>query len=594
MCGIIGYIAAARRPELEQAVGLLAHRGPDGAGEISGNVAGVEYWIGHRRLSIIDIDGGRQPLIKHRLAITFNGEIYNYVELAAELTNGHGVQFTTRSDTEVLLEAFRVWGPACLRRLNGMWAFAILNLDTGELFCARDRMGKKPFYYAHTADGFFFASEPAPLTKILAKVEADRETLVAYLLGAEAPLARSFFADICRLPPAHTLTLAQPAGRPLVARYWSPWDGNTERIDFDTAAEQLRALLADSVAIRLRSDVGFAVAASGGLDSTIVLATAAERSREPVQTVSVTFDETFSSDETAFIEGLAEHFTIRPTYARSQTTISLAELLDDMKRSVVALSEPTPYTSVPYVSKLYEATARAGIKVLLEGQGADELFGGYPYFRAHQRFAIARGWTSVRDYLLAARRRSTVVRDAYYRLNTFHPHLSNAARELAHFPPLTPSVQDALIDAQNRTVLPGLLDYSDRLAMHHGVEVRLPFLDYRIVELVNRLPSDFKVHGRETKRILRHAYADLVPQEILERSKVGFGSPTGDLIHANLDLLAEQFIARGRFANSSLFRTGWLRHLRTGFLRTLPNKERIVWRFMMVDSWLDHFGVELA
>jgi asparagine synthase (glutamine-hydrolysing) len=594
MCGIIGYVSTSRRQDVERRLDLLAHRGPDGRGEVAGIAGGRAYWLGHRRLSIIDVEGGAQPLVKHGLAITYNGEIYNYVELVRELTAEHGVSFRTRCDTEVLLEAFRVWGPDCLDRLNGMFAFAILDIATGDLFCARDRLGKKPFYYTSSRDGFFFASEPAPLLPTLPRVRADNSTLVAYLLGARAPASKSFFAGVSSLGAGHWLRLSVDSLEPRLHRYWSPHRETRESLSFEDAAQELHRLFVDAVAVRLRSDVGFAVAASGGLDSTIVLAAAARRSAEPIRTVSVTFDEAFAWDETKFIESLGEQYSIKPVHVESSATMTLEAMLADAKQVVSSIGEPTPYTSVPYVLKLYEATAKAGIKVLLEGQGADELFGGYTHFVALQRFAFARRWIGARDYLLALRRRSRVARRAYYGLNTLYPFLTKQARELMEMPNLTPSLGGALIDAQDNTVLPGLLQYSDRLAMRFGVEVRLPFLDYRLVEFVNSLPDDFKVRGSETKRILRGAFSNDIPAAIRERTKIGFGSPTTNVLRTHYGALVEQFVQNGAFANSPLFQNGWRRAVRSGFLRTLPSVERVLWRFILVDYWMQEYGAEVA
>jgi asparagine synthase (glutamine-hydrolysing) len=243
---------------------------------------------------------------------------------------------------------------------------------------------------------------------------------------------------------------------------------------------------------------------------------------------------------------------------------------------------------------LYQATAAAGIKVLLEGQGADELFGGYDHFIAHQPFAVARGWATLRNYLLAIRQRSRIARSIYYGLDTFFPFLSAPARATVELPDLTPTVHEALVDAQQTSILPGLLQYSDRLAMRWGVEVRLPFLDYRLVELVNALPDAFKLRGRETKRILRSAYASDLPESVVERPKIGFGSPTTTIIRDHREQLVATFVLRGHFANSALFRSGWSSKLRGTFMHTLPNSDRVLWRFIVIEEWMKQFGVEIA
>jgi asparagine synthase (glutamine-hydrolysing) len=596
MCGIIGYVARSRHPEVEDNLGLLRHRGPDGEGEARGNVGGAYYWLGHQRLSIIDLEGGAQPFHKGKLVITFNGEIYNYVELAAELTRDHGVRFDSRSDTEVALEAFRAWGSACLHRFNGMWAFAIVDTATGTLFGARDRLGKKPFYYHLAAEGFFFSSEPTPLLPLLPRVRADTATLVAFLLGTRSSPSSTYFDGIKQLPAGHYLELPPRSMLPHIRQYWSPRDVAVaaQPPSFEEASARVKELLDSAVELRLRSDVGFAIAASGGLDSTILLEAVSRIGTRAVPTVSVTFDQEFALDETSFIESLASAYSIKPTYARASSKLTVHDMLEDVADVVAAMGEPSPYTSVPYVSKLYRAAAASGIKVLLEGQGADELFGGYTYFTSLQPMSLLRGWTNTFDYLITLRHRSRLARAAYYRMTTLRPFLTEAAQQHVQLPLLTNHVHDALVDAQETSVLPALLQYSDRLAMACGLEVRLPFLDYRLVEFANSLPDEFKVRGGETKRILRHAFAGQLPQSVLERPKIGFGSPTTGLLRANFRSLVDQFVERGALANSGLFRDGWRRRVRGEFVGALPNSERVLWRFIVADLWLKKFGVEVA
>ena len=589
MCGIIGYVSRASCPQLERGLDLLAHRGPDGRGEFSGSSADTRFWLGHRRLSIIDLSGGTQPFEKHGLAVTFNGEIYNYVELAADLEREYQVSFRTRSDTEVLLEAYRVWGTRCLERLNGMFAFCIVDTQTASAFCARDRMGKKPFYYISRHDGFYFASEPGPLLPLLARRIADTQSLLGYLLGAHIPPGRSFFAGIEQLPPGHYLTTRRP-GQVEIRRYWSPRVSLTD-LPYEEAREELAKTLHQAVAVRTRSDVGFAVAASAGLDSSIVLATAAEHG--PVNTVSLVFDHAFDSDETEYIERLPQFFTMRPNYVRASPTLGLEELLSMARRTVALIEEPTPYTSVPFVAKLYEGVARAGFKVLMEGQGADELFAGYSYFRAFQRGALLRGWAGSRDALLSLKTHSAMTRAAFYIASTFYPFLSKQAREQVQLPATASNINDALLLAQEDLILPALLQYSDRLSMRFGVEVRLPFLDVEVVELANSLPAKYKVLGVTSKRVLRDAFATRLPNFVVDRPKVGFGNPAFDLLSRHSTTLIEKYVRRGRVTNSALFRHGSLSALHGAFMRMLPNAERVLWRFIIANMWLEHFAVEV-
>ena len=386
MCGIAGIVSlggTAPDPEaLRGMVRAVAHRGPDGEGfAFRGPVA-----LGHRRLAIVDLsDAGLQPMqsADGTLSITFNGEIYNYVELRDELRElGHA--FRTASDTEVLLAAYRQWGPRCVDRLNGMWAFAIHDAGTGTVFCSRDRFGVKPFYYARLPGSVAFGSEIRQLLPLLPAVRADRDVVRDFLfMGIDEPVERSFFEGVRKLPGGHSMTIDLASGEVRVRREYRIADrGELANLAPQQAADVYGACLEDSVRLRLRSDVPVGTCLSGGLDSSSVAALAAgpyrERRGERFRAITAISEEA-ANDETPFARAVAEWsslewITVRPTYE------DFASTLADVVRTQ---EEPFGGPSICMQWFVMREARRNGIPVMLDGQGGDETLLGYRrYFAA--------------------------------------------------------------------------------------------------------------------------------------------------------------------------------------------------------------------
>ncbi len=561
MCGIAGSVRAdgAAPPADAAAVramcDALAHRGPDGAGLA---VLGPAV-LGHRRLAVIDLtDAAAQPMsdASGRFHITYNGEIYDYVELRAELA-ARGVALRTHSDTEALLEGYALWGPRVLERLNGMFAFAIWDAREETLFAARDRCGEKPFFYVHEPGGaherggrFVFASEPKALRAAGLRSDADPAVLFRYLAYRHTGTHDdTFYAHVRQLPPGHELRLR--GGRLDVRRWWTLPDepeprrgGDAERV------EELAALLADAVRLRLRSDVPVGSCLSGGIDSSAVVALVAAELRAgrvgPATTRQLTFTASFPgapADETAHARAVAAAAAVEP----HEVAPSAEELASVLPRLVFHQDEPFSGPSIFAEWKVMELARDRGVTVLLNGQGADEVFAGYPFYFGDMWVGMLRAGR------LGALRRSMRAHDALHgrglarRLlrENLRGRLPHALRELrggprvpwlhADFvasvetapPPRASDLRGSLRESQRLRMLPHLLRQADRSSMAFSREVRLPFLDHRLLLLADALPDDMKLRGGVTKWALREAVRGLVPETVLaRRDKVGFGVPT--------------------------------------------------------------------
>ena len=577
MCGLCGVVALDRPAETETVARMAAeldHRGPDGDG--AWDEPGVA--LGFRRLAILDLSAaGMQPMASAdgRLQLVHNGEIYNYRELRAELeAKGHA--FRTGTDTEVVLAAYREWGEACVERFNGMWALALWDADRRTLFASRDRFGVKPLYYRLDGARLVFASEPKafradPETAL----EANRRAVRDYVeQGYADHTAETFFAGISKLPPAHSLTFG-PGGLRL-RRYWSLEERDAPAGD---AAESVRELLVDSVRLRLRSDVPVGTCLSGGLDSSAIacvvdhlLRTEAENAR-PVGERQRTFTAYF--EEPGFDERPFARAVVEQTGADAHwISFDDAALVDALPRIVEGQDEPFGSTSIVAQWFVMRAAKEAGLTVMLDGQGADETLAGYhgyfgPFFAdllaagrlrdlraeiagyralhgagaATAAVALARPFVPERVRWLARGR----VRGGS---SLVHPDL----RGLAVTPEPNGSHDDGRLRRQLRLILtarglPELLRYEDRNSMAHSLEARVPFLDYRLVELLFSLDAGQLIERGKTKAVLRRALGDLLPPVVRDRvDKLGFVTPEARWLRGGLGELAADVFASRSFA----------------------------------------------
>lgn len=561
MCGIAGFVGAGDAGDLRRMADRLAHRGPDAEGFWSGE--GV--FLGHRRLSILDLAGGAQPMASAdgRRVIVFNGEIYNFAELRAELETAGQVFLTDHSDTEVLLAAYAAWGEDMVHRLNGMWAFAIYDCDKKRLFASRDRFGKKPFYYHHApARGLFvFASE---LTSLLEHPGVPR--------GVSAAAARKYFAygyvpaplamtdGARKLPGGHSLSLDLASGKLRVWRYWDyqpePRDEGTP----DEWCEELRSLLADAVRRRMVADVPLGIFLSGGIDSSLVAALAAKNLPPgELRTFSIGFDQP-SYDELPFAARAARWIGSRH---RSET-LSLGGARGVLPEIFSRLDEPNGDSSLLPTYLLSKFTRRE-VTVALGGDGGDELFAGYEPFRALRAAALYRKIIprALHPAIIALADRVPVSHrylSADFALKRF---VRGAAQPAPLWLPVWMSGMDLAdwrdcfgggadleevfseaIEAWDgiRSAAPvdkatgffvrlylqeSVLAKVDRASMMNSLEVRAPFLDIEVANFALRIPSAWRLRRGRTKYLLKRAARGLLPDDIIDRRKKGFGVPVG-------------------------------------------------------------------
>jgi len=562
MCGIAGFVGLGDRETLVRMTAALAHRGPDDSGLwVERNV-----FLGHRRLSIVDLTGGHQPMSTPDgdLTVTFNGEIYNHAELRAELKKQGHVFQTDHSDTEVLLHGYREWGSGLPKRLNGMWAFALYDRKAGKLFCSRDRFAKKPFFYAVSARGFIFGSE---LTALIQHPDMSRTTsrraMQKYFAYGYIPAPLSIYESARKLPGGCSLILDTVTLDCRIERYWELILEPFERIPPNPEEEwsaQIRELLDRAVQRRLMSDVPLGVFLSGGIDSSAVTAFASRHlPTGQLQTFSIGFDEK-SFDESAYALQVAAQFNTN----HHSETLSLDQAHDLLNECLARLDEPLGDSSL-LPTYLLNRFTRKHVTVALGGDGGDELFAGYDPFRALVR---AKLYQSIFPRPIHAALRALIDRLPVSHGNmSFDFKLKRTLRGLSYEPNIwLPSWMGALEAAEIRELFAEPVDledlYSeaitqweqcpqtnlvdktlqfytnlylqddimvktDRASMMHSLEVRAPFLDVELVDFVRRIPSEYKFRNGTTKYILKKALEPILPQNILHRPKKGFGSPIG-------------------------------------------------------------------
>ena len=536
---------------------LLSHRGPDDVG----------LWVhpnrhvglAHRRLSIIDIAHGQQPMRDAADRwLTFNGEIYNYPELRREIG---GDRFSTTSDTEVLMRAHDRWGMDALQRLRGMFAYALWDEPLGELVLARDRFGIKPLYYAEVDGVLYFASEAKALLPFLPSIEIDLEGFKDYLWFQLCLAGKTLFKGIRELPPGHMMRVRRGGGvRP--ERYWEIY----YELDWHHTAryfeDQLAELLEESVDLHLRADVPVAAYLSGGLDSSMVASLAAQRSEQPMQAYTGKFSEDVKYDESRYARALGEWRGI----AVNEVDIGVEDFLGNLERVVYHLDYPTAGPG-SFPQFMVSRAAANDVKVILGGQGGDEVFGGYTryliaYFEQCIRAAIdgtmhdgnfvvtyesiIPNLTALRSYkpLLQQFWREGMFEDLdarYFRLINRAPEIAGEVDvdALGAYSPFETfqeifngtnvghqSYFDKMTHFDFKTLLPALLQVEDRVSMAHGLESRVPLLDHRVVELAATIPANVKFRDGEMKHVFRKVARPHVPDLIAERKdKMGFPVP---------------------------------------------------------------------
>ena len=593
MCGIAGFVGPGDRGVLRRMTDAILHRGPDAEGHWIEESTGVH--LGFRRLSIIDISGGSQPMwtADGEIGVTFNGEIYNHVELRKEL-QAAGCQFQTdHSDTEVLLHAYRQWGEGFVDRLNGMWAFVIYDRFRKRLFGSRDRFGKKPLYYFHEGQCFGWASElPALIQHPDCPRDLSTLSLKKYFAYAYIPAPRSIYERVWKLPGGHCFSYELRSGELKTWKYWefvletTSSDPHHEEQQVDRWCEQIRETFERAVKRRLMSDVPLGVFLSGGIDSSAVAALAAKHvSAGQLNTFAIGFNEP-SFDESAHARFVAERLGTR----HHEEILDLDKSVALLPKIVAKLDEPLGDGSL-LPTYLLSRFTRQHVTVALGGDGGDELFAGYDPFRAlkraeqysrlvprpvHEAIRLVAGrlpvshqnmsldfkikrtlmglsypaplWNSIWMSALEPRDLALLFREApvatpHPNRHSPHGHALATVGDRGYRAYLEEIYSEA-IEAWDRCKQPNLIDRAlqfwtnlylqdgilakvDRASMMNSLEARSPFLDIEFADLARRIPWQLKLRDGQTKWILKKALAPLLPQEIIQRKKKGFGMPIG-------------------------------------------------------------------
>jgi asparagine synthase (glutamine-hydrolysing) len=624
MCGIAGCYQQADGHKLTDIMTTrIAHRGPDAAGIWSYENERISIHLGHRRLSIIDLStAADQPLIKGGLTLVYNGELYNYRELRAELSK-RGASFATNSDTEVVLEAWRAWGTAALDRFRGMFAFAIADTATGELFLARDPLGIKPLLYLPRGDGIVFASElKALLAAVGTELRIEPGALVASVLYYWVPEQRCSIQGVRKLP-AGSWVRFRPDGTHEEHRYWRIQD-----VAKHAAAGQradLKEILEESIAAHLIADVPVSSFLSGGLDSSIVTVLAHQRAVS-VDAYTITFrpeDQKLEAmpDDAIYARKVARQFGID----LHEIEIS-PDIVDLLPKMVDILDEPIGDPAAINTLLMCEAARERGVKVILSGMGADELFGGY---RKHLACLVASRYSRLPAALRGpARAAVNAMPVAVANRGLRYPRWAKRFMTFAELPeearfrrsytlydpadltsvvgPDLAACVDSVIDehadiyndndlddeinrmclADTRLFMAGLnLTYTDRASMAASVEVRTPFVDLIVAQAAFSIPGRDKIRGRVAKAALKDAAENWLPHEIVHRPKASFGAPLRAWVRNDLRELIEDVLVTGELTDNGMLRRDQVRRLIACEQTGREDYAKQIWQLLSMELW---------
>jgi asparagine synthase (glutamine-hydrolysing) len=627
MCGICGFLASEPKRRmgpalLERMNQTLRHRGPDDEGFFANGNIGMAM----RRLAIIDVIGGKQPITNEdgTIVVTFNGEIYNFQELRSELERS-GHQFVTHSDTEVIAHAYEQWGDDALHRFNGMFAIALWDERKHRLLLVRDRMGKKPLYWHHSSQGFLWSSEAKAILAVpWVQRRVNALALHHYLTLQYVPDPLTIYDDIYRLPPGHKL-IVKRCGTPEVVRWWQLKFEPKWKIRDEEAMERARTLLDTAVRRRLISEVPLGAFLSGGIDSSTVVALMAQRISRPVKTFSIGFEERRYS-ETHYAREIADRYRTD----HHEFTFRSENIKRTIEASVIAADEPL---ADPAALPLFELArhAREHVTVALCGDGGDETLAGYPRYAVDgllRPYASLPSWLTQnavpaavgllpeptwipedRNFITGLKRlgqfSSTTPKASLVRWGSYFTHSEKLALygdawrdsfaqvdtaewiAKAYDEAQASSLLDRTLYADHVTYLAGdLLTKTDRMMMAHSVEARSPFLDVEWVEWTARLPERFKVRHLVTKWLLKAAFADIVPRNVRLRSKQGFGVPVGEWLRNDLRGWAHERLLDNR-SLSEHFRPQAVQRLLEEHDSGRINHGKRLWALLIYALWVD-------
>jgi asparagine synthase (glutamine-hydrolysing) len=610
MCGILGVHLPepAHRARFALALDILQHRGPDG----EGTFAAESIILGHRRLAIIGLGpAGDQPMIDPQsgVALVFNGEIYNYIELRAELAR-QGVHFTTSTDSEVLLKAWLHWGPEALPKLNGMWAFALWDPRSDELFLCRDRVGVKPLYYAERGNSLCFASEPKALFRLDPTLAEPNAAAIRDLFATSRSHAgaSTFFVDVKALPPGHFARVG-PDSKLTLKRFWQiPDPSGPAHADADS--DTFATLFDSAVGIRLRSDVPVGLTLSGGLDSSVILASASHDADVPLRCFTSVYSDTLRGEE-----AWAQRAAALANANLQSVNASIADWHDTLEKIVWHMDSPGYSPAVFPLWRIMEQARADGVTVLVEGQGADELLAGYPQYMPYAIAAalrdlgsggggrlvpLARGsigtfgvkWSSLwllRHTFPSAYKRWSETRGAR---SVFQPDWLASIESAA----------DPVVDKReplfarlaadfSQDILPALLHYGDAISMAHGIESRQPFLDYRLIEWVFRTQPAL-LEGGQSKRPVRDYLRRVGFGVIAERpDKQGYPTPLIDWLRVEGKARIEALLADDSNKLWEILNSGVVGKRLDQALAGNYGALNQLYKIMTIDIWLRQLAV---
>ncbi|MGB3921688.1 MAG: asparagine synthase (glutamine-hydrolyzing) [Minisyncoccia bacterium] len=621
MCGITGFAGPGDRETLERMLEAIRHRGPDDSGIFLNNEVG----LAHARLSIIDLSPtGHQPMFApdESMALIFNGEIYNFRALREELEKTKKYHFRGTSDTEVIINLYLEFGEKVFEKLNGMFAIALYDFKKSLLILARDRMGKKPLYWSLAGKTLVFASELKGLfAHPQIKKELNLESLNKYLALDYVPTPHSIIKGVEKLEPATYLVFRNGVIRK--ETFWQP-DFSAKEITLDEATSGLDKILSESVKDRLISDVPLGVFLSGGLDSSTVAYYASRAAANRINTFSVRFeDDTF--DESHHARGVAKFLGTE----HHEETLTERDALYLVPKIADSIDEPLADASF-LPTYLLSRFTKESVTVALGGDGADELFAGYPTFQA-ERFSrlyekIPKGLRKTLEPLLL---KSLPAGDGYlsanFKLKQFLKG-AGASPELRHplwLSSFTKDTRKELLAENVWSRLAGKSEYEnalrswneidasensralyqymrtylmdevlvkvDRASMAHALEVRAPFLDYRLVDFVNRLPYEFKMKGLKTKYLLKKLMNDKLPQQIVQRKKHGFAVPVGKWLRGELKDLCDATLSEKNLKKHGLFKYETVRRLKEEHFSNMEDHRKLLWNILVFQLWFERW-----
>jgi len=597
MCGIAGIIkkegGEVLKKEIKALTDIVAHRGPDDEGfYISGQLA-----LGHRRLSILDLSpAGHQPMIYKDLVITFNGEIYNYLELKEELGNA-GFQFQTQTDTEVIEAAYLFWGENCINHFNGMWSFVIYDPQKNILFCSRDRFGIKPFYYINNPTIFAFGSEIKQLHSLGFR-KVNTKILMDYLyIGYENHTQETFFKDVFQLEPAHNLRYDIGKGEITIKRYYQlELKGDINNLELEESASLYEQRINDAISLRLRSDVKVGTCLSGGLDSSYIASVAAKyynkKSKNRFTSITAQSGDP-KNDETLYAKMVVDSANLNAKFIRPEKI----DISKDIRRIVYHQEEPFGGPSILMQYYVMKSAKESGCSVLLDGQGGDETLLGYERyyisFLKNLPFRESLRWFKKIKQKSRLTLKEVILYYFYFNFSflrrfglrkriqglrkKYNKYLNNQL--IYEYAKSTRNPYDLQYLEITKTQLRHLLNYEDKNSMAWSVETRLPFLDYQALEAAVSIKANYKIYNGWSKYILRKIGCKVLPSEIAWRkNKVGFEAP-------------EKFWNIEKDYETLIFNSKILNRLFKDISK--PKNEKLRWKFLMIALWEKEFEMEM-